>query len=195
MSDSAIPWTAPRQVSLSITNSWSLLRHISIKSVKPSNHLILCHPLLLLPSVFPSIRVLSSESVIQNWTVGQRIGASASASVLLMNIQDWFHLGLTGLISLKPKGLSRVFSNTTPPAPGARLALCGCFQFLLKQEGSSVCWVLCFWSLKASMPLRSTLYTLKFYKPSTFHRPLWFLCFLAHFWLWWGWGGVSEMRG
>ena len=57
-----IPWTAACQASLSITNSWSLLRLMSIESVMPSNHLILCHPLLLLPSIFPSIRVFSNES-------------------------------------------------------------------------------------------------------------------------------------
>ena len=57
------PWTAAHQASLSITNSWSLLKLMSIKSVMLSNHLILCHPLLLLPSVFPSIRVFSNESV------------------------------------------------------------------------------------------------------------------------------------
>ena len=56
------PWTAARQASLIITNSWSLLKLMSIESVMPSNHLILCHPLLLLPSVFPSIRVFSNES-------------------------------------------------------------------------------------------------------------------------------------
>ena len=63
MSDSVTPWTAARQASLSITNSRSLLKLMSIKLVMPSNHLILCHPLLLLPSVFPSIRVFSNESV------------------------------------------------------------------------------------------------------------------------------------
>ena len=59
------PWTVARQVSLSITNSWSLLRLMSIESVMPSNHLILCRPLLLLPSIFPSIRVFSKESVLR----------------------------------------------------------------------------------------------------------------------------------
>ena len=59
MSDFATPWNAARQASLSITNSWSLLKLITIESVMPSNHLILCHPLLLLPSIFPSIRVFS----------------------------------------------------------------------------------------------------------------------------------------
>ena len=65
MSDSAIPWTAACQASLSITNFWSLLKLMSIESVMPSNHLILCRPLLLLPSIFPSIRVFSSESVLR----------------------------------------------------------------------------------------------------------------------------------
>ena len=60
-----IPWTATRQASLSFTISWSLLKLMSIESVIPSNHLILCHPLLLLPSIFPRIRVFSNESVIQ----------------------------------------------------------------------------------------------------------------------------------
>ena len=60
----AAPWTAARQASLSITNSWSLLKLMSIESVMPSNHLILCRPLLLLPSIFPSIRVFSNESVL-----------------------------------------------------------------------------------------------------------------------------------
>ena len=60
----ATPWTAACQASLSITNSWSLLKLLPIDSVMPSNHLILCHPLLLLPSIFPSIRVFSNESVL-----------------------------------------------------------------------------------------------------------------------------------
>ena len=107
----ATPWTAARQASLSITNSWSLLKLMSNESVMPSIHLILCRPLLLLPSVFPSIRVFSMSQFFASG--GQSIGVSASASVLPMNIQDWFPLGWTGFISLKPKRLSRVFSNTT----------------------------------------------------------------------------------
>ena len=79
-------WTAGRQASLSITNSQSLLQLMSIESVMPSNHLIICHPFPLLPSVFPSITVFSSESVLR--IGGQSIGVSASASVLPMNIQD-----------------------------------------------------------------------------------------------------------
>ena len=107
----ATPWTAARQASLSITNSQSLLKLMSIKLVMPSNHLILCHPLHLLPSIFPSIRVFASESVLHiRWPKYWSFSFSIS---LLMNIQDLFPLGLTGLISLQSKGLSRVFSNTT----------------------------------------------------------------------------------
>ena len=91
--------------------SRSLLKLMSIESVMPSNHLVLCHPLLPLPSIFPSIRFF-----LTNWLYasdGQSIRASPSASVLPMAIQDWFTVGLTGWISLQSKGLSRVFSNTT----------------------------------------------------------------------------------
>ena len=106
----ATPWIAARQASLSITNSQSLLKLRSIESVIPSNSLILCHPLLP-TSIFPSIRVFSNESVLHIRC--QSTGVSASASVLPMNIEDWFPLGWTGWISLQSKGLSRVFSNTT----------------------------------------------------------------------------------
>ena len=104
------PWTAACQASLSITNSWSLLKLKSIKSVMPSNHLILCHPLLL-PSIFPSVRVFSMSQLFA--LGGQSIGVSASTSVLPMNTQDWSLLGWIGWIPLQSKGLSRVFSNTT----------------------------------------------------------------------------------
>ena len=96
---------------LSFTISWSLLKLKSIELVMLSNHLILCCPLLLLPSVFPSIRVFSNESAL--CIRQQSIGASASASVFPMNIHCWLPLGLTGLISLQSKGLSRIFSSTT----------------------------------------------------------------------------------
>ena len=84
----ATPWTAPHQASLSITNSWSLLKLLSIKSVMPSNHLILCCPLLLLPSFFPSIRVFSSESVLhirwpKYWSFSFSFSASNEYSVLI----------------------------------------------------------------------------------------------------------------
>ena len=107
----ATPWAAAHQASLSITNSWSLLKLMFMESVMPSNHFIFCCPLLLLPSIFLSIRVFSNESVVRSGD--QSIGASASASVLPMKIQDWFPLGWAGWISLQSKGLSRVFSNTT----------------------------------------------------------------------------------
>ena len=80
------PWTAAHQASLSIINSRSSLKLMSIESVMLSNHLILCCPLLLPPSIFPSVRVFSNESVLR--ISGQSIGVSASTSVLLMNIQD-----------------------------------------------------------------------------------------------------------
>ena len=106
----ATPWTAAHQASLSITNSQSLLRLMSVRSVIPSNHLILCCPPFLPPSVFPSIKVFSNELVLRIRC--QSIGASASASVLPINVQDWSSLGWTGWISLQSKGLSRVFSST-----------------------------------------------------------------------------------
>ena len=105
------PWAVAHQASLSITISQSLFKLISIRSVMPSNHLILCHPLLLLPSIFPSIGSFQMSQFFASG--GQSIGASASTLVLPMNIQDWFPLGLTDWISLQSKGISRVFSNTT----------------------------------------------------------------------------------
>ena len=108
---SANPWIAVCQASLSITNSQNLPKLLSIQLVMPSNHLILCHPLLLLPSIFPSIRVSSNESALRIRCPS--IGVSASTSVLPVNTQDWSLLGWTGWISLQSKGLSRVFSNTT----------------------------------------------------------------------------------
>ena len=107
----ATPWTAACQASLSITNPWSLLKLMPIESVIPSNHLILCRPLLLPPTIFPSIRVFPMSQFFTSG--GQSIGVSPSASVLPMNIQDWFPLGWTGWISLPSKEYSRVFSNTT----------------------------------------------------------------------------------
>ena len=99
-----------RLPTLSFTISRCLLKLMSIESVMPSNHLVLCHPLFLLPSVFPRVRVFSMSQLFASG--GQSIRALALASVLPMNIQDWVPLGLTGLISLQSKGLSRVFSNT-----------------------------------------------------------------------------------
>ena len=104
------PRTAASQASLSITNSQSLLRLMSVESVMPSNHLILCLPLLS-PSIFPASGSFPMSRFFAS--VGQSVGVSVSASVLPMNIQDWSPLGWTGWISLQSKGFSRVFSNIT----------------------------------------------------------------------------------
>ena len=104
------PWTAARQPSLSITNSQSLLKPMFIELVMPSNHTILCG------RRFPPAFNLSQHQGLFKWVSssgGQSIGVWASASVLPVNIQDWFPLGWSGWISLQSKGLSRVFSNTT----------------------------------------------------------------------------------
>ena len=103
------PWAVTHQASLSITNPCSLLKLVSIESVMPSNHLILCCPLLFLPSIFPSTRAFSSKLALRSrWP---SIGASALVSVLSMKIQAWFPLGLTSLISLLSKD-SQVSSPT-----------------------------------------------------------------------------------
>ena len=106
-----IPWTAAYQASLSITNSWSLLKLMSIDSVMPSNRLILCHPLLLPPSIFSGIRVFSNESVLhirspKYWSFSFSIGPSNEYLGLISFRIDWLYL-------LAIQELSRVFSNTT----------------------------------------------------------------------------------
>ena len=92
----ATAWTAAHQASLSITNSWSLLKLMSIESVMPSNHLILCHPLLLLPSIFPRNRVISNESVLirwpKYWSFSFSISPSNEYSGLISSRVDWFDL-------------------------------------------------------------------------------------------------------
>ena len=107
------PWTAVCQTSLSFTLSLfeSLLELMSTELMMPYNHLILCCPLLLLPSIFPNIRVFSKSHLFASG--GQSIRASASKLVLPMSIQGFFLLRLTGLISLLSKRLSRMFSSTT----------------------------------------------------------------------------------
>ena len=107
----ATPWITARQASLSITNSWSSFRLSTIKSVMPSSHFILCHPLLLLPSIPPSIKVFSNSQLFA-WG-GQSIGVSVSASSPPKKSQGWSPSEWTGWISLQSKGLSRVFSTTT----------------------------------------------------------------------------------
>ena len=100
----ATPWTAARQASLSITNSQSLLRLIFIASVITSNHLILCHPLLLLPSIFPSIRVFSNESVLhikwlKYWSFSFRISPSNEHPGLISFRMNWLdHLAVQGIL-------------------------------------------------------------------------------------------------
>ena len=106
----ATPWTTAHQTSLSIINSQSSPKFMSIELVMPSSHLIFCRPLLRLPPIPPSIRVFPMSQLFA-WG-GQSIGVSASASVLSKNTQDWSPLGWTGWISLQSKGLSRIFSNT-----------------------------------------------------------------------------------
>ena len=111
MSDFVIPWTAARQASLSITNSWSLPKLMSVELVRPSNHLILCRPLLFLPSIFPSIRVFSNKSALhirwpKYWSFSFNICLSNEHSGLISFRMDWLNL-------LAVQGLARVFSNTT----------------------------------------------------------------------------------
>ena len=111
MSDSVTPWTAAGQAPLSITNSWNLPKLMSIESAIPSNHLILCQPLFLLPSILPRIRVFSNESALpirwpKNWLFSFNISPSNEYSGMIS-------LGLTGLISFLSKGLLRVFASTT----------------------------------------------------------------------------------
>ena len=104
------PWTVAPQASLSVTNSWSLLKLMSIESVMPSNHLILYGPLLL-PSIFPSIRIFFSESVLRvRWLKYWSFTFSISSS---NDYSGLFSFRMDGWISLQSEELSRVFSNTT----------------------------------------------------------------------------------
>ena len=107
----ATPWTAAHQASLSISNSWRLLKLTSIESVMPSNHLTFVVPFSSCLQSFPTLG--SFQVSLLFISGGQIMGVSASTLVLAMNIQDWFPFGWTGWISLLSKGLSRVFSNTT----------------------------------------------------------------------------------
>ena len=120
MSDSAVPWTAARQASLSIPSSQSLLKLMSVESVMPSNYLILCCPLLLLPSIFPSIRVFSSESVLhirwpKYWRFSFNISPSKEYSGLISFRMDWLDL-LAEQGTLK--SLTSSFAVTSCPGLG-----------------------------------------------------------------------------
>ena len=105
-----MPWTEVCQASLSLIISLSLLKLMCFESMMPSNHLILCRPFIFGLQSFPASGSFPMRRLFESG--GQRIGASASALVLPMNIQGWFPLGLTGFISLLSKGLSSVFSST-----------------------------------------------------------------------------------
>ena len=118
LSNSVTPWTTAGQASLSITNCWSLPKPMSIESVMPTYHLMLCRPLLLLPSIPPSIRVFSNKLALrirwpEYWSFSFSISPSNEHPGLISFRMDWSPLGWTGWISLQSKGLSRVFSNTT----------------------------------------------------------------------------------
>ena len=105
----ATPWTAPLQASLFITNSQSLLKLLSIKPVMPSNHLILCHPLLLLPSICPTIRIFSNASVLRirwpmDWSFSFSISPSSEYSGLISFSIDWFYyFAVQGTLKSSPK--------------------------------------------------------------------------------------------
>ena len=133
----AAPWIAACQASLSITKSQSSLKLTCIELVMPSSHLILCHPLLLLPPTPPSIRVFSNESTFA-WG-GQSIGVSASAAVLPMNTQDWSPLGWTGWVSLQSKWVVRVFSSPQEDLNGFSPS-----SLVISQQEKGRFW---FWSL------------------------------------------------
>ena len=132
----AIPWTAAHQVSLSITNSWSLLKLMSTESVMPSNHLILCHPLLLLPSsILPSIRVFSNESALhirwpKYWSFSFNISPSSEHPGLISFKMDWLDL----------------------------LAVQGTLKSLLQQHSSkaSILWPSAFFIVQLSHPYMTT---------------------------------------
>ena len=128
---SVTPWTAACQASLSITNSWSPRKPMSIKSVMPSNHFILCHPLLLLPSIFLSIRVFSNDSVLGiRWPKYWRFSFNISPS---KNTQDWSPLGWTGWISCSPRD-----SQESSPTPQFKSINSSALNFLYSPTLTSI---------------------------------------------------------
>ena len=132
VSNSATLWTAVPQASLSFTASQSLLKLMSIELVMPSNHLTLCCPLLLLPSVFPSIRIFFQMSQFST-SGGQNIGVSASSTVLPMNIQDWLPLGFTGFISCSSRD-----SQESSPTPQFKSINSSAISFLYSPTLTSI---------------------------------------------------------
>jgi len=140
----ATPWTAASQASLPITNYWSLLKLMSIKSVMGSNNLILCHPLFLLPSIFPSIRVFSSESVLhirwpKYWSFSFSISPSNKYSGLISFTIDWLDL----------------------------LAVQGTLRSLLQHHSlkASILWRLAFFTVQLSHPYMTTGKTIALTRP------------------------------
>ena len=129
-----IPWTAACQVPLSSAISPSLLKFMFIESVMLSNHLVLCRPLVLLPLIFPSIRSLMNQLFTSE---DKSIGVSASASVVLVNIQDWFPLEWTGLISCRPRD-----SQESSPTPQFKSINSSVLSFLSGPNLTSIydCW-------------------------------------------------------
>ena len=107
----ATPWTAAYQASLSITNSWSLPKFMSIESMMPSNHLILCHPLSCFFQSFPTSGSFQMTQLFAS--CGQNIGVSASTSIFPMNTQDWSPLGWIGWLSLQSTWVGVLITRTT----------------------------------------------------------------------------------
>ena len=126
----ATPWTAACQASLSITNSWSPPKPMSIESVMPSNHLILCRPLLLLPSIFPSIRVFSNKLALHNRC--QSIRTSALASILPMNISGLISFRMDRFDLLAVQGtLKSLLQHQRLKVSGVRHSACFIIQLSL----------------------------------------------------------------
>ena len=184
MSDSVIPWTAARQASLSITNSQGLLKLKFIESVMPSNHLILCRPLLLLPSIFPSIRVFSNESALRiRWpkycSFSITISSSNDCSGLISFRMDWVDL-------LAVQGTLKSFSPT-PQFKSIKVSILWCSTIFIVQlshpsmtTGKTIAWLhgpllakqclcflicclvwsLCYFTLNCDNPQRYTTYSI-----------------------------------
>ena len=127
MSNSVTPWTAAQRASLSITNSWSLLRPMSTELVMPSNQIILCHPFFSCPQSFPASGSFPKSQFFASG--GQSIGVPASASVLPMTIQDWFPLGWTGWIFVAvQETLKSLLQNH-----GSKASILWCSAFFIVQ--------------------------------------------------------------
>jgi len=155
MFDSAILWTATQQAYLSFTISWSLLKLISTESVMPSNHLILCHTLLLLPSIFPSIRVFSNESALrirwpEYWSFSFSINPSNEYSGLISFRIDWFDL-------LEVQGTLKDF----PQHHSSKASSLQCTAFFVVQHSHGTDTLAVSYKTKMQLPYTSQLYSWK----------------------------------